>query len=248
MKYKYNISYTYHMSYFTNQTIEGSVSIDMQEYSHPIVSDAVLLFHNFQTELNPLDYPFGILEITFSKNKQLNDEIIHNLPEIERIEIIIKNGLIYDISDNLWKSSMIELEFNTEEKHTYHIRSLEIYDEDVEAVIYGKVVGVTDDDPQHNQELYTVYQLPDLIDTINNTIEPVDLLKYMYLQKTYEILFELIEYEKEPIHESYIEKIKAFFTKMGLYINEYNLLEDTFMNQMCNDIIVTMKTIGINIQ
>jgi hypothetical protein len=79
----------------------------------------------------------------------------------------------------------------------------------------------------------------------DGVLEQLDLMKYMYRQRTQELMFESIEYsEQYTVNNGYKSKLQAFFKQMRNYMRENNLMEDPFMNVLCDDIQVTFKTFG----
>lgn len=231
----------------SNFTIEGTVSVNVQEVYHPIISNAFIQFHNIPTDMSPLenDDRFGILEIILHKTKDVYHETHHyRLPAIEGLEINIKNAMIYDMGHNKWTTSIYGEYLFPNEKHVFQIRTPKNSTEMVEAVIYGKVIGRKDEELEEGeieeelvdcvQELYTVYELPDLIDTTDNTVDPVDLTAYMYLQTALEMTCKLTEYkdgiQQYNLNDSDIKDIKKFMKKMYKYMisDEYYNDEELF--------------------
>jgi len=237
----------------SNFTIEGNVSVNVQEVYHPIISNAFIQFHNIPTDMSPLenDERFGILEIILHKTKDQYHETRHyKLPVIQNLEINIKNALIYDMAHNKWTTSINDEDLFPDEKHVFQIRSPKNPTEMVEAVIYGKVIGRKDKELEEGeieeelvdsvQELYTVYELPDLIDTTDNTIVPIDLTAYMYLQIALEINCKLTEYKggihQYNLNDSDIKDIKKFMKKMMKY-----MISDKYNDQKLFDMYNSME-------
>lgn len=238
----------------SNFTIEGTVSVNVQEVYHPIISNAFIQFHNIPTDMSPLenDDRFGILEIILHKTKDVYHETHHyKLPVIEDFEIVIKNAMIYDMAHNKWTKSISDEELFPDKKHVFQIRTPKnSTTEMVQAVIYGKVIGRKDEELEEGeieeelvdsvQELYTVYELPDLIDTMDNTVDPVDLTAYMYLQTALETTCKLTEYkdgiQQYNLNDSDILVIEKFMKKMYKY-----MISDKYNDQELFDMYDSME-------
>jgi hypothetical protein len=182
----------------------------------------------------------------FDNTGKVYGEILHKLlyPALEDITIAMKDGEIFNSKTNSWEPSLNIPDLYSEQKRTFHIKTTT---NDIEAMISGKVVGKMDDVVQNDsiQVLYTAVTLPDLLDDETGEVEPVDLRKYMYRQKTQEVMFESIEYTRKHISpQSYRDNVQKFFSEMREYMRENNLLEDPFMKLLCDDILVTFKTFG----
>lgn len=222
----------------SKEVIEGTVSINIEEVSHPIISNAFIQFHNVPTDMNPLEERFGILEITIPKTKDIYHETHHyKLPAIEKIEIVMKNAIIYDMAHDEWTTTITDDRLFSEEKRVFYIKTLKDSKNPTEAIVYGKVIGRKEEGELVDgvEELYTVYELPDLIDTTNNTIVPVDLTKYMYLQTALEMLCKLTEYKGYVLTDSDIVEIKKFMKKMIEYSMGFNYKESEEIFEMYDD-------------
>jgi len=186
----------------------------------------------------------------FENTGKVYGEILHKLlyPALENVEIVVKNGSIYDSVKNSWETSIDGIELHSEQNRTFHIRG----NSNTEAILVGTIVGRIDRELEegeieeigNREELYTADVLPDLLDE-EDTVCVVDLRKYMYRQKTQELLFESVEYTRQQkTSSSYKNKLKTFFKNMRLYMRENNLMEDPFMKLLCDDIYVCFKTFG----
>jgi hypothetical protein len=121
-------------------------------------------------------------------------------------------------------------------------------------VIFGKIVNI-DGTTSEIKELYNIDTLPNLLDE-NDNIFPLDLRKYMFRQKTQELMFESIQFNKKIMikytYNDHIqidifkENLQLFFKKMRKYMRINNLMNDSFMKLLCDDIYVTFKTFGNN--
>jgi len=179
----------------------------------------------------------------YENTGKIYGEILHKLvyPALENVEITLKNGLIYNSKQNSWESSIVENEMYSEQKRNFHIQINE--NEKIEYTIYGRIVGHMDreleeeieDNDNRIIELYHTNEYP--------TCD--DLRKYIFRQKTQELLFESVEYAKKKMApESYKDKLNIFFKKMRSFMRNHHLLDDPFMNLLCDDILVIFKTFG----
>ena len=182
----------------------------------------------------------------FDNTGKVYGEILHKLlyPALEDITIYMKNGEIFNSKTNSWETSLKIPDLYSQQKRIFHVKTST---NDIEANLYGKIVGKMDGVIQNEivEELYTISLLPDLLDDETGEVGHVDLRKYMYRQNTQELMFESIEYAKQNIApESYKDSVQAFFNQMREYMRENDLLEDPFMKLLCDDILVTFKTFG----
>jgi len=234
-----------------NPTV-GNIDISYLKYIKPNANNKCIGYgkdHNSELLIECGDYYFIN---DFENTGKVYGEILHKLlyPALENIEIFMKNGMIYDTKTNSWESSINESEMYSQQTRTFHIKCNKLESMKTEANIFGTIAGRIDRDLEEGEieevgnmeELCTAVVLPDLLNN-DDTICPVDLRKYMYRQKTQELLFESIEYSKlkyKPI--SYKEKLQEFFKNMRSYMRDNDLLEDSFMKLLCDDIYVSFKT------
>jgi uncharacterized protein YegL len=171
-------------------------------------------------------------------------------PGLKNIRLEVENGTIYDWKTNKWLSVLEEPDLVSEVDKYYHLVTEN--PKKINVSIYGIEVGITDDSSEEvtidlsSKLLDVVDPIPDLINLDTNTVvEPNDLSKYMYKQLTQELLFKakLNEYDDNEIY--YFKKLlKRVFKIMRNYMRNKDLLNDPFMNQLCNDISIIYSTIG----
>ena len=180
----------------------------------------------------------------YENTGKIYGEILHKLiyPALENIEICVKNGTIYNSILNTWDSSIIEKEMYSEQKRTFHIQMNK--NEKIEVEISGKVVGTIENEVEDWEgELLRTTTNHNLCSL--SQIEYTDLTKYMFRQRTQELLFEsLKKSQKNSISENFKTELNVFFKKMRSYMRTHNLLEDPFMKLLCDDILVLYKTCG----
>jgi uncharacterized protein YegL len=194
-------------------------------------------------------------------------EIIHNIlySAIENTKIIVENGKIYDWTKNTWEN---EIEFSGvsgNSEKTFHVKTAT--PNDIVANIYGSI---------HNSDeiilLDTIIRLPELIYLDTNMIEPEDLTKYAFRQKTLELLFNVRNYTEQKYklnHTSLLNpdndeeeydnllnnkqvlkamakelalKLRKLMKEMRNYMKNNHLETDKFMKLLCDDICVAYNT------
>jgi len=169
-------------------------------------------------------------------------ESVHQLlyPALKNVEIIVKNGKIYDWETNEWSDNYDINVLVSETEKIYQIKK-DKDEEDFKIEIYRR--------HEYENEYYLldeVIPVPDLVDMETNQIEEVDLTKYMYRQKVQELLYFANNLSNGVVyHESKLKvNMKEVFKKMRVYMRENNLLDDPFMKLLCDDISVTYQNMG----
>jgi von Willebrand factor type A domain len=168
-------------------------------------------------------------------------EITHSIlyEALKNITINIENGEIYDYRTNIWSNTLEIPSLAGESKKTYHLRSTN--PKDLKATIRSQESDISED----------VHVLPELEDA-----PTTDFTKYLYRQKTLELLYEAqqsIKSEQQKLLDSsythapfveLIKKLKDFLMNMKDYIHQNNLQDDSFMADLCDDIGITMTTLN----
>ena len=174
-------------------------------------------------------------------------------PAIEDIKIEMTCGEIYDWKSNTWQTYMTEDVIDSEATKTYHIRTFT--PNYVEATIYGRVCVCTADANQGIQELDNVSLIPDLLNEDGTVVDgPCNLAKYLYRQQTLNFLnicstFTVNYYydhddEEHSRNKEMRTQLAKFFRSMRIYMRANDLLNDSFMRTLCDDIVVAYKTVG----
>ena len=180
---------------------------------------------------------------------------------IKNAEIIIENGIIYNWKTNTWDTKLVEPVIVSESEKIYHIKSKNI-DE-----LYIELNGVTDNDMNNIRLIEVIEVMPELMlvkpnDNVVNDINeeneetaheiiPNDLSKYIFRQRTQELLFMCKNIlDKDNNIDIDIDKknfktaLKSFFEVMRVYMKDNNLLKDKFMITLCDDICITYRSFG----
>jgi hypothetical protein len=182
-------------------------------------------------------------------------EILHGIlyTALYDVKIEMQNGEIYDYKTNTWTTTLEIASLNSEAKKTYHVRTTTQTNQEISAIITGKThilpatmeCGELLNQPQNfNDEIDL---MPDLME--EDQAVPVDLTKYMFRQRTMELLFEArtnnnranriannnnittIKNNKKIIKD----KLKAFLKLLQAHMQENNS-DDDFYQTLCEDI------------
>ena len=178
---------------------------------------------------------------------------------IKNAEIIIENGVIYNWKTNTWDNKLFEPIIVSEVEKIYHIKTNNIENLDIE------LNGVIDNDPTNIRLIDTIEVMPDLmilkpnhteepdsiIDEDNYDIVPTNLSKYMFRQRTQELLFiskNIFDKDKDVAEKNIIKtELKSFFKLMRDYMKTNDLLKDKFMVTLCDDISIIYRSFGTSV-
>lgn len=89
--------------------------------------------------------------------------------------------------------------------------------------------------------------LPQLIDIKKETLEETNLAKYLYRQKTQELLYKAKESKNKDDIKIVKHEMNTFFKNMREYMKTNDLVDDKFMKNLCDDICITYRTIGTHL-
>ena len=188
-------------------------------------------------------------------------EIIHNLMYMKYpdVEIKINNGKIYNWRTNEWVNNMFIGSLASGLIKTFHIQS------DTPSIVDGVLIdsrynqeNINDEFTLHDtdvdMDMNTDYKniicdfttLPNLLDEDSNIIM-IDHTKYMYRQRTQELLYESKmcyskKWNKDKKRE-FKKKLKSFFDNMKEYIQKMSFENDVFWKVLLDDVYVAYKTI-----
>jgi uncharacterized protein YegL len=109
-------------------------------------------------------------------------EILYNIlyNKYEWLDIIVKNGEIYDWKTNTWGESIRVANLPYDSERIFQLRTTEYYASEVEIIV---------DSQQQNEAV--LYCYPDLIDMETEERDTIDLTKYSFRQRTQELLYEV---------------------------------------------------------
>jgi uncharacterized protein YegL len=188
-------------------------------------------------------------------------EIIHQFiyPAFLNSKMKIDSGLLYDWRTNKWVS---ELEIDTivsECEKIYHFKSKDT--KLLEVTLEGIIANVPDEEPANSEnDLYAdlitneivildeTTILPDLIDiNTGEIIEKNDLTKYIFRQRVQELLFigktDMREYNSIK-KSDFKDTLKDIFKLLRCYMKQNDLLDDSFMKLLCDDICILYKSLN----
>lgn len=89
--------------------------------------------------------------------------------------------------------------------------------------------------------------LPQFIDKKTDNIKETNLAKYLYRQKTQELLYKAKESKNKDDIKIVKREMNAFFKNMREYMKTNDLADDKFMKNLCDDICITYRTIGTHL-
>ena len=169
-------------------------------------------------------------------------EIVHSLfyKALEDVKINCINCEIYNYETNEW-TTWIEIgDLLYEQNKTYHIRSNNPEICKIEIV-------------SNNPEIC-------IIEIVSNTCKKEnenELIKYLFRQKTQELLFEAKKLSEETNIATYgfyngltedvtnmKKKLKKFLNRLLEYMKNSELENDNFLKMLCDDIYIVNKTLG----
>lgn len=169
-------------------------------------------------------------------------EILHGLiyKFLERVQISVTNGLIYDYKTNTWTTSLYVGNIVSEANKFYQLTS-ETPSECIVQVSGNKV--------SDGSEFTAIVHVQE---------ERIDLTNYMYRQRTQELLFKVNEYNNNEDNNTkdYVEKQKDrrvlrkelhdFFEELKKYMSDNQLQDNILMKNLCDDIYICYRTFGTN--
>jgi hypothetical protein len=188
------------------------------------------------------------------KSSFVYGETLHRYiyPALKNVEIVLDNGFIYDWKTNKWVERLVEPIIVGEIEKIYHIKTTE--PTAVCAELYGIVCSTAEiGDPtdynmlsgqlEHLRSVSVVSPSSNIATTkINN-----DLMKYMFRQKTLELLFKAKSIVDKPQEKLFKDELKIFFKTMRMYMKTNNLSHDKFLINLCDDISIMYHSIGTQI-
>jgi len=173
-------------------------------------------------------------------------EILHSIlyKLLEDVTIELQNGFIYDYKTNTWDKKLVIGDIAGEANKVYHVCSDML--DDFAVLVKGK---------QHGE---------DVIVSVDKLLQPeVDLTKYIYRQKTLQLLYEGNDMQERKIEKNNRQKylnnwgdgitedekllkkvLREFLEELKQYMEEHDLKEDKFYKNLCDDIYICYLTVG----
>ena len=184
----------------------------------------------------------------FEQTGVVYGEIMHSLlySSVENASVIGNQGtLMYNAIKNTWEQSLQIPALFSEKEHIYHIKSID--PDNATVTLHGIICNKIDDSVTvtGESEMLTLIQtLPHLINE-NNEILPVNLSKYVFRQKTMELLYSASHIQPYGHDiDNLKNEMKSFFKEMKIYMTDNELCGDTFMKILCEDIYISYSTLG----
>lgn len=183
-------------------------------------------------------------------------EILHGLVYrfVVNVRLTVVNGYIYDFKNNAWVQELYTDDIVSDSNKTYHIASHHV--EECAISLTGNRLG----------EASLIHY------TIMRDYEVTDLSKFLYRQRTLQHLFAVNTYLKEDNNKNiddhaghrvfafvtptaiqpqrpddYVvlrNKLRDFIKEMKQFMTERQLMNDNFMNNLCDDIYICYRTFG----
>jgi len=175
---------------------------------------------------------------------QVYAEMLYSLmyTVIEKPIIKIEYGCIYDSLNDQWTNRLEIPLWVAEKEYVYHISSLNT-DNTLVRIYKG------------DQLLFSSPELPLLFDVETNQLDSRNFDKYIFKQKTMELLSLALHIQSNTLEIDPIEQLKSIqkelsdlFTLLRTYMREKALLEDPFMKILCEDLSISYQTIKSQIQ
>lgn len=182
-------------------------------------------------------------------------EILHGFVYklLENTVITVNNGLVYDFKTNTWNSTLRIGDIVSESIKFYHI---------VSNTPEFCSIELTGNKAEDQTNIYIEVQ-----PSLNSNVY-IDLTKYVYRQRTQQILYKINEFLKKTNRESnhitfmrlpnldeekpdytaekheLKEELTTFFGELKQYIEENQLQTDILLKNLCDDIYICHRTFG----
>ena len=189
-------------------------------------------------------------------------EVIHKLlyTAIEDVTLKAENCEIYDYSTNTWTTTLDIGHLISDQEKIFQIRSLKPREALIS--VYGRTIHQT----RQSEAMTDEIELQAHASPVTLSSIPCDLTKYLFRQKTQELLFKTKEHlqnsESDDPFDEYKnvlketketdvfkketdvlkKEIKDFFKSMLDYIEANKLKEDEFFKMLCDDIYIAIKS------
>ena len=166
-------------------------------------------------------------------------DIIHSMlyKAMTNVSIKVKNCSIYNYETDTW-SEELNLDYLVSDANkTYHLLAKDPLE--VEVDIYASILTESGSISE-NKQIGMVKVNPELVS------QTTDLSKYIFKQKTRELLYQAKCITLLPNKEirNFRKILNKHLGKIKKYIEKYELTEDEYYTTLCDDIVVTMKTLG----
>jgi uncharacterized protein YegL len=174
-------------------------------------------------------------------------EIIHNILYkcLKNIRIEAINSEIYNFEKGIWTKTLDVDFLPGDVEKTYHLKSHDPFD--VEVDIFG-ILLENDLEAQLDKNEIKIINIMYLAEMVSEDSysyglkkKSIDMVGYMFRQKTLEYLYEA---KNTKEYKNTKNKLIDFLNSMKKYIKTKNLEKDVFYQNLCDDIFITIKTLG----
>jgi hypothetical protein len=173
-------------------------------------------------------------------------EVIHSIlyKALVDVTLTVENAEIYNYQTNQWSTTLEIDSLTGEAEKTYHLRrAYNASQFDVEVKISGTA---------STQPFATiVYCMPALInDDGTETAPSLDLSKYIFRQRTQELLYEAKNTTQDPTKiKDLKKKMREFLAQIKAHTeNHPELATDSTFQTLNDDIVIVIRTLGTNYQ
>jgi len=161
-------------------------------------------------------------------------EIIHMIlyKALTDVNIKITNGAIYNYKTNTWDNHLEIDSLTGEANKVYHLCSSSPEDVVVEVVAINNIVDI-------ENGTSTIYETACILGS-------TDLSKYLFRQKTQELLYESLKQDLKD-NELLLEfknRVNDFLSKLKKYMDMFTLTTDPFFIGIHDDLVIIINTIG----
>jgi len=182
-------------------------------------------------------------------------EVMHSVlfRTLKDIRFEATDADIYNFKTNQW-SPVLEIDYLTSDaERTYHLRTKNVFDVEI------KITGTTEAD----QEMTTAMWVPFLENEAGEKQGEQDLTKYIFRQRTQELLFEVKQSSVPVVVESSYgqfrrhanqpqtqtssdlqNRMRQFLAEMNAYMKDHSLEEDPIFQGLNDDMVITIRTFG----
>lgn len=179
------------------------------------------------------------------KSSLVYGETLHRYiyPALKNVEIVIDNGMIYDWKTNHWVKRLVEPIIVGEIEKIYHIKT----DRPTAlcAELYGIVCSIAEiGNPTDYNILSGVLEHLESVSVITADKLNNKLTKYMFRQKTLELLFKAKSVDDKTQEKLFKDELNVFFKTMRMYMKTNNLYDDKYLINLCDDISIVYYSIG----
>ena len=199
----------------------------VNELCEPVIIGDMEKIYHFKTS-KPYDFECDVFGVVCSLNEDDVENGLEIYNQVQHVVNVATSGT--EVVSNYYGSlSFVE-----------DISEIDDFEESYSA--YAFLVA------ENELEFYSdIPILPQLIDKRTEILEETNLAKYLYRQKTQELLYKAKESKNRDDIKIIKRELNTFFKNMREYMNANELVDDKFMKNLCDDICITYRTIGTHL-